>query len=201
MNNPIGPFSVFVVEDDDGVRESLCALLGANGYDTVPCSSAEEFLDTYDPDEKACLLLDLRLPGMSGVQLQAHLNENDISLPIIVVTAHGDVPVAVQSMRSGALDFIEKPPMADHLLEAVNAAGCLLFDRAPPVISKRVVANRLAKLTDREREVLQHLLLGKLNKEIANELGVSQRTVEGHRSRIREKMHARGIADLIRMIG
>lgn len=117
------------------------------------------------------------------------------------LTAHGDVPVAVQAMRAGAIDFIAKPPQVDQLLDAISAAGCMLFDRAPPVVSKKIVADRLAKLTDREREVLSHLLLGKLNKEIASELGVSQRTVEGHRSRIRDKMHARGIADLIRMIG
>ncbi len=201
MNRFEENLSIYVVEDDAGVLKSMCALLGAHGHATIPCASAENFLRVFDPDRKACLLLDVRLPGMSGTQLQAHLNELGISLPTVVVTAHGDVPIAVQSMRAGAIDFIEKPARAEDILNAVNMAIGMLFNRQPPVISKKIVSNRLAKLTDREREVLHHLLLGKLNKEIANELKVSQRTVEGHRSRIREKMHARGIADLIRMLG
>ena len=194
-------FFVYVVEDDVAVLNSLCALLNAHGIRTVPCKSAEEFLAVFAPDEKACMVLDLRLPGMSGPQLQAHLSEIGASIPIVVVTAHGDVPIAVQSMRNGAIDFIEKPPQANQLLESVRIAGGMLFDRAPPGFTKTVVADRLSKLTGREREVLDHLLQGKLNKEIAAELAISQRTVEVHRSRIREKMQARGIADLIRMLG
>ena len=193
-------FSVYVVEDDDAVLHSLCALLNAHGYETIPCVSAEEFLDVFDPALKACLLLDLRLPGISGVQLQSHLNDMGVNIPIIVITAHGDISIAVKAMRDGAFDFIEKPAQADHLLEAVKSAGGLLFNRLPPTPSKKVVADRLSKLTDREREVLDYLLQGRLNKEIADELGVSRRTVEVHRSRIREKMQARGIADLIRMV-
>jgi FixJ family two-component response regulator len=117
-----------------------------------------------------------------------------------MITAHGDVPIAVKAMRAGAIEFIEKPAEEGQILAAVETAASMLFDRQPTLVSKKIVADRLAKLTDREREVLNHLLLGKLNKEIANELNVSQRTVEGHRSRIREKMHARGIADLFRML-
>ncbi len=201
MTKPEEQFSVYVVEDDDSVLKSLCALLNAHGYDTIACTSAEHFLRIFDPRLKACMVLDLRLPGMSGPQLQAHLNEIDVSIPIVVVTAHGDVPVAVQTLRAGASHFIEKPAQEDQLLEAISSAGDILFNRAPPNVPQNIVAERLAKLTEREREVLHHLLEGKLNKEIANELGVSQRTIEVHRSRIREKMHARGIADLIRMIG
>ncbi len=193
--------SIYVVEDDAAVLRSLCALLNAHGHVTIPCASAENFLRVFDPDKRACLLLDVRLPGMSGTQLQAHLNELGISLPTVVVTAHGDVPIAVQSMRAGAIDFIEKPAKAEDILSAVNLAIGMLFNKQPPVLSRKIVSDRLGRLTDRERDVLDHLLLGKLNKEIANELNVSQRTVEGHRSRIREKMHARGIADLIRMLG
>ncbi len=201
MNRPDGQFSIYIVEDDNAVLKSLCALLNAHGYETIPCPSAEHFLSIFDPDLKAIIVLDLRLPGMSGTQLQGHLNDNGISLPIVVVTAHGDVPIAVQAMRAGAIDFIEKPAQEDRILEAVNGAAGMLFNRQPAIISKKIVATRLAKLTEREREVLHHLLLGKLNKEIANELDVSQRTIEGHRSRIREKMQARGVADLIRMVG
>ncbi|MCL4119360.1 UNVERIFIED_CONTAM: hypothetical protein GTU68_030717 [Idotea baltica] len=201
MKKPDEFFSIYVVEDDDSVSRSLCALLNAHGYETIACNSAEQFLSVYDPSRKACMVLDLRLPGMSGMQLQTHLKDIHVSLPIVVVTAHGDVPVAVQSLRAGAVHFLEKPAQADQLLEAISSAGDMLFNRTPPNIPKKIVADRLSKLTDREHEVLRHLLEGKLNKEIANELGVSQRTVEVHRSRIREKMHARGIADLIRMVG
>lgn len=194
-------FAIYVVEDDTAVLKSLCALLNAHGYETIACATAEAFLEIYEPARRAFLVLDLRLPGMNGMQLQAHLNENNISLPIVVLTAHGDVPIAVEAMRAGAIDFIEKPASEDRILEAIETASGMLFDRQPATLSKNIIASRLAKLTEREREVLNHLLQGKLNKEIANELDVSQRTIEGHRARIREKMQARGIADLIRMVG
>lgn len=194
-------FTIYVVEDDDAVLKSLCALLSSHGFQPVSCASAEHFLEAFDPDRKSCMILDLRLPGMSGTQLQAHLAQNGIQIPIIVITAHGDVPIAVKAMRAGAIDFIEKPASQEEILDAITIASGLLFNKKPPLVSKKIIASRLEKLTDRERDVLDQLLLGKLNKEIANELNVSQRTVEGHRSRIREKMHARGIADLIRMLG
>lgn len=194
-------FSVYVVEDQDSVRKSLCALLESHDYKTIACETAESFLEAYDPAIRACLVLDLRLPGMSGLELQARLAEMNAKLPIIIVSAHGDVPVAIQAMRAGALDFLEKPAQIDQLLEAVEMAGALLFNRRPFSIPKKIVAERLSKLTERETEVLQFLLEGNLNKEIAANLGLSLRTVEVHRSRIREKMQARGIADLIRMLG
>ncbi|MEP4199428.1 MAG: response regulator [Aliishimia sp.] len=194
-------YSIYIVEDDAAVLNSLCALLSSHGHVTIACTSAEHFLQIYDPDIKACMILDLRLPGMSGIQLQNHLLDNGIQIPTVVITAHGDVPVAVKAMRAGAIDFIEKPASEAQLLEAVGMVSGLLFNRQPASVSKKIIASRLGKLTDRERDVLDHLLMGKLNKEIASELDVSQRTVEGHRSRIREKMHARGVADLIRMLG
>ncbi|WP_370275785.1 response regulator transcription factor [Roseovarius indicus] len=195
------PFEVYVVEDDDAVLKSLGALMEAHGYGATLCRTAEDFLKSFDPARRACLVLDLRLPGMSGMQLQARLAEMGVDIPIVVVTAHGDVPIAVQAMRAGALDFIEKPTEAERLLEAVAAARATLENRAPPEVPRQVIADRLARLTEREQEVLHHLLHGKLNKEIAAELGISQRTIEVHRARIREKMQARGIADLIRMLG
>jgi len=190
---------IYVVEDDPVVLHSLCALLGAHHYETVPCDSAEAFLEVFDPKRRACLFLELRLPGLSGTELQSHLNEMNVSIPIVVTTAHGDVPVAVQAMRAGAIDFIEKPAQSDRLLDAVASAEAILANKTVSNLPKSVVVDRLAKLTDREREVLQHLLKGRLTKEIADDLGVSRRTIEVHRSRIREKMQARGIADLIRM--
>ena len=200
MHRRVERYPVYVVEDDVPVLKSLCALLDAHGHQTIACETAERFLEIREPHRKACLLLDLRLPGMGGLQLLHHLNEIDAGIPIIIVTAHGDVPVAVQAMKAGAIDFIEKPARTDRLLEAVDMAQEILSNRSPPGVPKNIVADRLSKLTDREREVLQHLIIGKLNKEIAKELGISQRTVEIHRSRIREKMQARGISDLIRMM-
>lgn len=192
---------VYIVEDDAPVLRSLCALLNAHGYRTEACRSAETFLDVYDPKARACLLLDLRLPGLGGMQLQAHLGAMGVSLPLIVVTAHGDVPLAVQAMRAGAVDFIEKPADPGQLLEAVGLAERLVFNRALPDVPRKVIAERLEKLTEREQEVLGHLLEGRLNKEIASELGISQRTVEVHRARIRDKMQARSTAHLIRLLG
>ncbi len=200
MTKPNRTFSIYVVEDDASVLRSVCALLNSHGYETIACASAEEFLEVYDSELEACMLLDLRMPGMSGIDLQAHLNAINASIPIIIVTAHGDVPIAVRAMKAGAVDFIEKPAQVDQLLEAVQLAGAVLTNRSVPRVPDEVVADRMSRLTEREREVLQHLVLGKLNKEIANELGISQRTIEIHRSRIREKMHARGISDLIRMV-
>ena len=193
-------FCVYIVDDAPAVARSLCALLGSHGYATEPFGSAEEFLDGFDPDRKACLLLDLRMPGMSGIELQARLNESGIRIPIIIVTGHGDVPAAVRAMKAGAIDFIEKPSPEDRLLTAIDEAAGILANRPRRTVPPEVVAERLAKLTTREREVLDHLVLGKINKEIAKDLRISQRTVEIHRSRIRAKMEARGLSDLIRML-
>lgn len=201
MNHSDEAIAVYVVEDDSSVLRSFCALLAAHGHDTIACRSAEEFLEVYDPKVKACLVLDLRLPGLSGIQLQARLAAMGVNLPIIIVTAHGDVPLAVQAMRAGAIDFIEKPAVPEQVLEAVGIAGNLIFNRTLPEVPRSIVADRLKKLTDREQEVLGHLLEGKLNKEISAELGISQRTVEVHRARIREKMQARSIAELVRLLG
>lgn len=200
MTDPDKNITVYLVEDDAAVLDSLSALLTSHGYEPVACQSAEVFLRHFDPNRKACLVLDLRLPGMSGIQLQRHLSDMGHSVPIIIITAHGDVPIAVEAMRAGAFDFIEKPAKSEHLLDALRSAALIAHDIVPPKVPKAVVADRLAKLTDREREVLGYLVTGKLNKEIADDLGLSRRTVEVHRSRIREKMQARGIADLIRML-
>ena len=192
--------SVYVVDDDRSVLKSLCALLDSHGFNTIPCSSAEEFLGKFDDDRKSCLLLDIRMPGMSGLELQAHLSETGSRIPVIIVTGHGYVPIAVQAMKKGAIDFIEKPTSEEDLLRAIQDASDMLSNRPRRMVPAEVVSRRLAKLTKREREVLDHLVQGKINKEVAEELGISQRTIEVHRARIREKMNARGISDLIRML-
>jgi RNA polymerase sigma factor (sigma-70 family) len=137
---------------------------------------------------------------MGGIELQADLNRLGVKLPIIVLTGHGDVPVAVRAMKAGALDFIEKPAGEEQILAAIEQASRVLADRPPAILPAEEAAKRLARLTVREREVLDHLVLGQTNKTIAEELGISQRTVEIHRARIREKLEARGLADLIRMV-
>ena len=198
---PHEPISIYVVDGDPQALQTQIAVLSAAGYAAIPCGSAEQFLKLLDPERKACVVMELRLPGMSGRELQDYLTANGLDIPIVILTAHGDVPSAVQSLQVGAVDFIEKPSPQSRLLEAIGTASELIFDREPNRLSQKIIAQRLRSLTDREREVLEHLLKGKLNKEIAVDLNVSQRTIEAHRARIREKTRTRGIVDLIRMFG
>jgi len=188
---------VYIVDDDESVRASLCALLVAHQFDAVAYGSAEQFIQHLEPDLALCAFIDLRMPGMDGIELQKFLSSKGVTLPIIILTAHGDVPLAVEAMRGGAIDFIEKPASEAQLLGAIETASNYLANLPQPVVAHGVVSERLARLTGREREVLDHLIL--TNKQIADKLGISQRTVEIHRSRIRDKMEARGLADLIRM--
>jgi len=198
---PNEPISIYVVDGDPRALDAQTAVLSEEGYATIPCGSAEQFLKLFDPDLKACVVMELHLPGMSGSELQDYLASNGLDIPIVILTAHGDVPSAVQSLQVGAVDFIEKPAPQSRLLEAIGTASELIFDREPSRLSQKIIAQRLRSLTNREREVLEHLLKGKLNKEIAVDLNVSQRTIEAHRARIREKTRTRGIVDLIRMFG
>ena len=198
---PNEPISIYVVDGDPRALDAQTAVLSEEGYATISCGSAEQFLKLFDPDLKACVVMELHLPGMSGSELQDYLASNGLDIPIVILTAHGDVPRAVQTLQAGAVDFIEKPAPQSRLLEAIGTASELIFNREPNRLSQKIIAQRLHSLTDREREVLEHLLKGKLNKEIAVDLNVSQRTIEAHRARIREKTRTRGIVDLIRMFG
>lgn len=191
---------VYVVDDDAAVLRSCSILLQAHGFETTPCDSAEAFLKVVDYASPACLVLDIRMPGMSGLDLQAHLAEQRIAIPIIMLTGHGDVPAAVKAIKNGAIDFIEKPADETTLLAALQEAEAVHRNAPRRTVPRPEVDERLKRLTTREREVLDHLVLGKINKEIAETLGISQRTVEIHRARVREKMHARGISDLIMML-
>ncbi len=191
---------VYLVDDDEPVRASLRALLVAHRIESVGAASAEELLAVLEPEVALCAIVDIRMPGMSGLELQRLMTDRGLSTPVIFLTAHGDVPLAVEAMKRGALDFIEKPASEEQLLDAIEAARRHCANQARPELGKGVIADRLGKLTARERQVLDHLVLGMTNKQIAEELGISQRTVEIHRSRIREKMEARGLADLIRMM-
>lgn len=200
MRDKVENTLVYIVDDNESVRESLAALLTAHGYRTRSCASGEEFMSDLDATHALCAFVDLRMPGLGGIDVQTQVAERGLTVPIVILTAHGDVPLAVQAMKAGALDFIEKPASESQLLGALEAAGHRLANRVQPSVPSSVVSERIARLTIREKEVLDHLILGMTNKHIADELGISQRTVEIHRARIREKMEARGLADLIRMM-
>lgn len=191
---------IHVVDDDDSVRHSICVLLGAHGYETCSHSSADEFLTNWNPDIPSCVLVDIKMPRMDGIELHEEINRRRMRCPVIMLTGHGDVPAAVRSMKAGAVDFIEKPADVADLLAAVDQAALLISGKMATALPREEVVRRLSLLTGREREVLDHLVLGKINKQIAEELGISQRTVEVHRSRVREKLEAKGLADMVRMM-
>src|ERR1700724_60753 len=191
---------VFVVDDDEAVRNSLCLLLKSLGLAAVPLPAAQEFLSTYRPDQPGCLVLDVRMPGMSGIELQQQLNLRGAVIPVIFITGHGDVPMAVEAMQQGAFDFLQKPFRDQDLIDRIQRA--LEKDRVNRAeLGKRSdLRARHEALTPREREVLALVMSGKANKVMAADLGLSQRTVEVHRARVMEKMGASSLAHLVRMV-
>ena len=191
---------IYVVDDDAAVCDSLTLLLKSVKLRAQAYRSAAEFLEHYDPGQHACLVADIRMPGMSGLELQAVLKRLGAPIPLIFVTAYGDVPMAVDAMKSGALDFIEKPFRDQDLLDRVNEA--LARDRKRRADEQKVdsVRKRLATLTPRETEVMQRVVEGQSNKVIAMDLAVSQRTVEIHRANVMQKMGTRSVAMLVRAV-
>ena len=190
---------IYIVDDDDAVRDSLEALLLAEGYETVGFASAEAFLAERDPTCAAsCCLLDIRMPGMDGLALLGKLREEPLSLPVVVMTGHGDVPMAVKAMKLGARDFIEKPFDTQSLLKTIKAARQSGQSGKAAMIDPDL-ADHIRRLTPREKDVLQQLVAGRSNKEAGLELGISPRTVEIHRARLMEKMTAGSLAELVRM--
>jgi two-component system response regulator FixJ len=192
--------TVFVVDDDEAMRSSLEWLIESEGLPVETFDSAQAFLDAYYPGRAGCALLDVRMPGMSGLELQEHLRQQQIRIPVIIITGHGDVPMAVRAMKAGALDFIEKPFDDDTLLATIQRAIEVDASQRTQQAGRAELAARLAQLTPREHEVMLMVTDGKSNKEIANELGVSAKTVEAHRARVMEKMEARSLAELVRMV-
>lgn len=191
--------TVFIVDDDVAVRNAMQLLLRSVGRAAETFASGDEFLDQYDSARPGCLVLDIRMPGLGGMELQERLLAMGSSIPIIFITGHADVPMAVEAMQKGAFDFIEKPVRDQDLLERI--ADALNADRTQRSRRENLseIEARLSRLTKREREVMELIVAGKPNKIIAWELGASQRTIEIHRARVMDKMQARSLAELVRM--
>ena len=188
------PLTVYVVDDDASVRDSLALMLGLAGYSTALFADAEAFLAALRPEWAGCVLADLRLPGKSGLELQAALRERGSGLPVVIITAHGDVPAARAAFRADAIDFIEKPFDQAQLVKAIEDA----FSAESRRLRRAAENEKLATLTPREREVLEHAARGLHAKEIAAALGISPRTVEVHKTRIMEKLGVRNVGELVR---
>jgi|SRR5215213_8035827 len=190
---------VFVVDDDPSVRSSLKFLISTVGLHVEAFDSAEAALQKLTPDAPACLVLDVRLRGLSGLDLQAELAARNCQVPIVFITGHGDIPMTVRAMKAGAVEFLTKPFRDQDLLDAVRVA--LERDRARREQEKELtdLQQRFDSLTDREREVISMVVAGKLNKQIADQLGTAENTIKVHRSRAMDKMHAQSVADLVRM--
>jgi FixJ family two-component response regulator len=192
--------TVYLIDDDASVRDALCLLLSLNGMRTQVFSSGESFLEAYTPHWRGCILSDLRMPGMSGLDLQAVLRLRQIPLPLVILTAHGDVAAVRQALKNGALDFLEKPFEEDLLLQILSNALRVDRERCIGEDERAAVSDRLANLTAREREILAPVAAGKQNVEIAAQFGISPRTVEVHKARIMEKLGCRTLAELIQKI-
>ncbi len=197
MNDQV---SVFIVDDDREVRDALQLLMESVGLKVECFESSQQYLDQFAPEKPGCLVLDVRMPGMSGLDLQARLAEERLCPPIIIITGHGDVPMAVRAVQAGAMDFIEKPFNDQVLLDSVHRAIEKDAQQRGDVSRLAEIEARFAKLTPREQEVLELVVAGRRNKLIAADLGVSQSTVEAHRAKVMEKMEADTLSELMRMM-
>ncbi len=190
---------VYVVDDDDSMRRALTLLLSTVGFTTAAFARPSEFLANLKSDEPGCLLLDIRMPEMSGLELQQQLNRTGCMLPVIFITGHGDVPMAVQAMKAGAFEFIQKPFRDQDLIDKINHALRHDADNRLNVARRAEILRRLESLTPRERQVMDLVVEGDANKVIAIDLGLSERTVEIHRAKVMEKMGARSVAHLVKL--
>jgi FixJ family two-component response regulator len=192
--------TVFIVDDDLEVRQALALLLESVGLPAETFGSADEYLHQFDAERPGCLILDVRMPGMSGLELQTRLAREPLHPPVIIITGHGDVPMAVRAVQAGAIDFIEKPFNDQALLDSVHRSLEQDARRRGQARELAEIRRRLKSLTPREQEVMELVVSGLRNKMIAAELNVSQSTVEAHRARVMEKMGARSLSDLMRMV-
>jgi FixJ family two-component response regulator len=195
--NAIGG-TVFLLDDEPGMVKALTRLLTADGLTVRGFTSAKTFLESYHADELSCLVLDVAMPELNGLELQERLTQGGILLPIVFLTGHGDIPMSVQAVKAGAADFLTKPVNDADLLRAVRAALRVAADQRDVGIEMAVVRQRYASLTPREREVMAHVVAGRLNKQIAGDLGTGEQTVKVHRARVMEKMAVASLADLVR---
>jgi len=192
--------TVFVVDDDPSIRESLGLLLNSAGYGVKTFSSAKEFLKSeHSTSGPACLVLDVKMPGISGLDLQAELASRNYAIPVIFITGHGDIPMSVQAMKKGAVDFLSKPFDDGQLLDAVKAALLKDEQTRSSLDEQKNIMKRLESLTPREHEILTYLITGMLNKQIAYELKISERTVKAHRKQVFDKVGVASIAELVRL--
>jgi two-component system, LuxR family, response regulator FixJ len=191
--------TVFLIDDDPGVRDSLTLLLSLKDISTQPFANADSFLESYTPERVGCVLTDLRMPGLTGLELQAALRERHIELPVVVLTAHGDVATARAALKNGAFDFLEKPVDDAMLLDVLHNALRVDRERRSTAVQRSTSDERRERLTRREREILKLLTAGHSNREIATQLGISPRTVEVHKARIMEKLECHSLAELIRV--
>ena len=190
---------VYLIDDDEAVRDSMCMLLESADLPYRCFDSADHFFAARDGSERGCLVLDIRMPGMTGLELQARLAQIGSSLPIIFITGHGDVPMAVEAMRQGALDFLRKPVNEEHFLERIASALDQESGNWHQKLDREQTRQRIDSLTEREHEVFQLVAEGLANKAIASELGISERTVEVHRAQVMKKLDARTLAQLVRI--
>ena len=190
---------IYIVDDDDGMRRALTVLMTTVGYQPMAFARPSEFLAKYDANQPGCLVLDVRMPEMSGLEVQQHLNRTGSMLPVILITGHGDIPMAVQAMKDGAFDFLQKPFRDQDLLDRINGALKLDVENRASVDRLADLKQRADSLTPREHEVMAFVVDGKANKVIAIDLGLSERTVEIHRANVMEKMGARSVAHLVKM--
>jgi len=200
MIPPDPAFTVFIVDDDEAAVRGLARLLRSKGYETQSFTSSREFLEQHDLDRPGCVVLDLSMPDLDGLELQrALIRDSPLSRPIIFLTGRGDIPASVKAMKAGAIDFMTKPVDVDGLLEAIAVA--VKLDKKARIEQAEIssIKSRLARLTPREREVLTHVVAGKLNKQIAGDLGVVEKTIKVHRARMMRKMNVRTVADLARL--
>ncbi len=191
--------TVFVVDDDAPVRKSLDLLIKSVGLPVETYASAQEFLDHFDPERPGCLVLDVRMPRMSGIELQDHFRAQGVQIPIIFVSGHGDVPIAVRAIRNGAVQFLEKPFSKQLLLEHIHEAMNLDARQREQKAALSEVQSRLDRLTERERQVMDGVVAGKVSKEVAAELGISKKTVDVHRARVMNKLGIESVAELVEM--
>lgn len=192
--------TVYVVDDDEAVRNALRSLLDSVRLPVATYASAQEFLDAYDPARGGCLVVDLRMPGISGLELQERLVARGVTLPVIIITGHAEVATAVRAMKAGAVDFFEKPFSQQDLLDRIQHALARDARQRAEQAQRADVLQRLDRLTPREQAVLRRVVEGKANKVIAGELGISIKTVEAFRSKLMEKMEARSLAELVRLV-